>query len=69
MAPYCNVRYWLSDFRNSGKVVGKKEIFNQCHARLRNVVERTFGVVKVRFPILKRMAPYSFTTQTKIVIA
>ena len=69
MAPYRNVRYWLSDFRSGGKAVGKEEIFNQCHARLRNVIERAFGVVKARFPILKRMAPYSFTTQTKIVIA
>ena len=68
MAPYRNVRYWLSDFRSSGKVVGKKEIFNQYHTRLRNVIERAFGVVKARFPILKRMAPYSFTTQTKIVM-
>ncbi|KAL6338241.1 hypothetical protein AAG906_018504 [Vitis piasezkii] len=68
MAPYRNVRYWLSDFRSGGKAVGKEEIFNQCHARLRNVIERAFGVVKARFPILKRMAPYSFTTQTKIVM-
>ena len=63
------LRYWLSDFRSGGKAVGKEEIFNQCHARLRNVIERAFGVVKARFPILKRMAPYSFTTQTKIVMA
>ncbi|XP_059596802.1 uncharacterized protein LOC104880679 isoform X1 [Vitis vinifera] len=68
MAPYRNVRYWLSDFRSGGKAVGKEEIFNQCHARLRNVIERAFGVVKARFPILKRMTPYSFTTQTKIVM-
>ncbi|KAL6321303.1 hypothetical protein AAG906_016337 [Vitis piasezkii] len=46
MAPYRNVRYWLSDFRSGGKAVGKEEIFNQCHARLRNVIERAFGVVK-----------------------
>ena len=44
-------------------------IFNQCHAGLRNVIERVFGVVKAPFPILKRMTPYSFTTQTKIVMA
>ena len=31
------------------KVVGKEEIFNQCHARLRNVIERAFGVVKACF--------------------
>ena len=68
MTPFRNVRYWLSDFRSGGKVVGKEEIFNQCHARLRNVIEHAFSVVKARFPILKRMVPYSFTTQTKIIM-
>ena len=68
MTPYRNVRYWLSDFRSGGKAVGRKEIFNLCHARLRNVIERAFGVVKARFPILKKMAPYSFAAQTKIVM-
>ena len=58
----------MSDLHSGAKVVGKEEIFNQCHARLRNVIERAFGVVKARFPILKRMTPYSFTTQTKIVM-
>ncbi|KAJ9702946.1 hypothetical protein PVL29_004619 [Vitis rotundifolia] len=69
MTPYRNMCYWLSDFRSGGKAVEKEEIFNQCHARLRNVIERAFGVVKARFPILKRMTPYSFTTQIKIVLA
>ena len=68
MTPYRNVRYWLSDFRSGGKVVGREEIFNLCHARLRNVIERAFGVVKACFPILKKMAPYSFAAQTKIVM-
>ena len=68
MTPYRNVHYWLSDFRNGGKAVGREEIFNLCHARLRNVIERAFGVVKARFPILKKMAPYSFAAQTKIVM-
>ena len=68
MTPYRNVRYWLSDFRSGGKAVGREEIFNLCHARLRNVIERAFGVVKACFPILKKMAPYSFAAQTKIVM-
>ena len=68
MTPYRNVRYWLSDFRSGGKAVGREEIFNLCHARLRNVIERAFGVVKAHFPILKKMAPYSFAAQTKIVM-
>ena len=68
MAPYRNVRYWLSDFRSGSKVVGKEEIFNQCHARFKNVIDCAFSVVKVCFPILKRMTLYSFTTQIKIVM-
>ena len=68
MTPYRNVRYWLNDFRSGGKAVGREEIFNLYHARLRNVIERAFGVVKARFPILKKMAPYSFAAQTKIVM-
>ena len=68
MAPYRNVRYWLSDFRSGGKAIGREEIFNLCHVRLRNVIEHVFSIVKVHFPILKRMTPYSFATQTKIVM-
>ena len=68
MTPYRNVRYWLNDFRSGGKAVGREEIFNLYHERLRNVIERAFGVVKARFPILNKMAPYSFAAQTKIVM-
>ena len=69
MAPYRQVRYWLGDFRNGGRANGKEEIFNHSHSKLRNVIERAFGVLKARFPILKRMSPYSFCTQKNIVIA
>ena len=61
MVPYRNVHYWLSDICSGGRAVGKEEIFNQCHARLRNVIERAFGVVKVHFPILKIITSYLFT--------
>ncbi|KAL4561606.1 hypothetical protein LXL04_033776 [Taraxacum kok-saghyz] len=43
-------------------------MFNHAHAQFRNVIERAYGVLKVRFPILKQMAPYSFTVQKDIVI-
>ena len=49
--------------------IGRDEIFNLCHARLRNIIERTFSVIKVRFSIWKRMTPYSLVTQTKIFMA
>jgi hypothetical protein len=52
-------------YRNS------RDIFNHRHAKLRNIVERTFGVLKSRFPILKGKTgiPYPYAKQVKIVIA
>ena len=69
MAPYRIARYWLPDFRNGVRPRTKEEVFNYAHARLINVIERSFGVLKARFSILKRMAPYHFQVQRNIVIA
>ncbi|TXG67103.1 hypothetical protein EZV62_008378 [Acer yangbiense] len=69
MAPYRNARYWLNDFRSGGRANTKEEVFNQCHSRLRNIIERAFGVLKSHFPILKRMPSYSFDAQRRIVLA
>ncbi|XP_074351642.1 uncharacterized protein LOC141690772 [Apium graveolens] len=68
LTPYCNTTYWLGDFRRR-RALSKEEKFNHAHAQLRNVIERTYGVLKARFPILKQMAPYTFSTQRDIVIA
>ncbi|KAI3815372.1 hypothetical protein L1987_15038 [Smallanthus sonchifolius] len=68
MTPYRNTRYWLADFRRR-RALTKEERFNHAHAQLRNVIERAYGVLKARFPILKQMAPFSFPKQRDIVIA
>ncbi|KAJ9552758.1 hypothetical protein OSB04_016803 [Centaurea solstitialis] len=68
MAPYHGVRYWLGDFRRR-RPMNKYEKFNHSHAKLRNVIQRAYGIVKARFPILKRMAPFSLEVQRDIVIA
>ncbi|KAK1258384.1 hypothetical protein QJS04_geneDACA007000 [Acorus gramineus] len=69
LAPYRNVRYWLGDYRRGSGPRNKEELFNYFHSSLRNVIERTFGVWKARFPILKKMAPYPFGIQVRIVAA
>lgn len=46
MAPYHNLRYWLDDFYIDGKDVGREEVFNLCHKRLRDVIEHGFGVLR-----------------------
>ncbi|KAI3709115.1 hypothetical protein L2E82_38874 [Cichorium intybus] len=68
MAPYRNVRYWIGDFHRR-RALNNKEKFNHSHAKLRNVIERAFGVLKSRFPILKRMPPFPFITQRNMTIA
>ncbi|GJW29727.1 putative harbinger transposase-derived nuclease domain-containing protein [Tanacetum coccineum] len=68
MEPYRNVRYWLGDFRQR-RALNIKEKFNHSHAKLRNVIERAYSVLKARFPILKKMAPFPPTTQRNIIIA
>ena len=58
LAPYRRERYHLRDFRDGGRPRGKQELFNHRHSSLRNIIERCFGVLKARFPILKLMPNY-----------
>jgi hypothetical protein len=69
LSPYRGERYHFSQYREAGPPQGSKELFNHRHSSLRNVIERCFGVLKARFPILKLMPSYKFSTQKYIVIA
>ncbi|XP_052627192.1 uncharacterized protein LOC122197547 [Lactuca sativa] len=52
MAPYRGVRYHLKEYSMRGPQ-NSKELFNLRHASLRNTIERAFGVLKRRFPIIR----------------
>ena len=47
----------------------KKELFNERHSQARNVIERTFGVLKNRFGILRTATQYGYRDQVSIVVA
>ncbi|XP_075099149.1 uncharacterized protein LOC142176015 [Nicotiana tabacum] len=68
LAPYLNIRYWLGDYHRR-RAINKEEKFNHAHAQLRNVIERAYGILKARFPILDKMAPYPIDVQRDVVIA
>ncbi|XP_071924744.1 uncharacterized protein [Coffea arabica] len=56
--------------RRRGRFATAKELFNYQHSALRNVIERSFGVLKRRFAILRGAVPnYMMTTQINVVIA
>jgi len=46
-----------------------KEQFNYAHSKIRNVVERTFGVCKKRWKILKSIPFYEREKQVQIIVA
>ncbi|EOA15103.1 hypothetical protein CARUB_v10028471mg, partial [Capsella rubella] len=44
--------YHMSQFYNGTPPSNKQELFNRCHASLRSVIKRTFGVRKKKWKIL-----------------
>nr|KAJ0216805.1 hypothetical protein LSAT_V11C300117690 [Lactuca sativa] len=70
MTPYHGVRYHLKEY-SAQAPENAKELFNLCHASLRNAIERAFGVLKRRFPIIRRTQEpfYSCETQSDIFLA
>ncbi|KAJ9177071.1 hypothetical protein P3X46_012323 [Hevea brasiliensis] len=70
IAPYLGVRYHLHEFRGANQLPrNARELFNHRHSSLRNVIQRSFSVLKDRFPILKVAPQYGFHIQRDIVIA
>ena len=44
----------------------KEELFNLRHTHARNVIERAFGIIKLRFCILERPPSYLLLVQVRI---
>ncbi|KAF3788920.1 hypothetical protein EJ110_NYTH05917 [Nymphaea thermarum] len=55
LTPYRGHRYHMSEFSTRGarSPRTREELFNHRHSSLRNTVERTFGMLKGRFPIYR----------------
>ena len=58
LAPFKGERYYLLDFQQSRTPQNPKEKFNYLHLSLCSVIERTFGVWKNRWRILRNMPSY-----------
>jgi hypothetical protein len=69
--PFPETRYHLQEWARGGRAPETpEELFNLRHSRIRNVVERTFGIVKRKWKILRSAAPeYSLNSQIDIVYA
>jgi hypothetical protein len=65
LAPYKGQKYHISEWQP----IGSKEVFNYAHSSLRNVIERLFGVLKMKWRVLLSLPSFSLTKQSKIIIA
>jgi hypothetical protein len=62
-------RYHVPDWRRGPPPNGEQEHFNHLHSSIRNIVEHTFGVWKMKWRILLKMLSYSMEKQKMIVVA
>ena len=74
LTPFRGVRYHLSEWNAAIATnifpQNARELFNMRHSKLRNVIERIYGVVKARYPILRDMPHgYDINTQCNIVLS
>jgi hypothetical protein len=69
LAPYKGTKYHLPEYRQGPMPRGKKELFNYAHSSLRNVIERSFGVLKMKWRILLQLPSYPIAKQSQIIIA
>ncbi|XP_012702853.1 uncharacterized protein LOC105914750 [Setaria italica] len=69
LAPYRQTKYHIQDFQNVPEPQGMKEVFNYAHSSLRNVIERAYGVLKMKWRILLDIPAYPPETQTRIICA
>ncbi|XP_058198393.1 uncharacterized protein LOC131313916 [Rhododendron vialii] len=65
LAPYRGQRYHINIWRQGHMPQSREEYFNMKHSKARNVAERCFEVLKMRWGILRSYSFYPIRTQCK----
>ncbi|GAV70200.1 LOW QUALITY PROTEIN: DDE_4 domain-containing protein, partial [Cephalotus follicularis] len=69
LTPYRGQHYHLTEFRHGHNPNTPEGFFNMKHSVDRNVIERTFGVLKGRWAILRSRTWYPVKTEFRIISA
>lgn len=69
LAPYRGIRYHLKEWGpERERPQNPQELFNMRHAKARNVVERSFGIMKKRWGILRSASYYPVQVQIRLIM-
>ncbi|XP_047956848.1 uncharacterized protein LOC125202492 isoform X2 [Salvia hispanica] len=70
LTPYRGVRYHLQEWGpDSERPKNPREMFNMRHTSARNIIERAFAILKMRWGILRSASYYPIETQTMLIMA
>lgn len=70
LTPYKGVRYHMKEWGPGMQAPqNPKELFNMRHTKARNVIERSFAVLKMRWGILRSASYYPIQTQIRLIMA
>ena len=67
--PYRGQRYHLNDWKQNHQLIAPQEYFNYRHSFARNVIERCFNFLKIRWAILREKSFYPIKIQARIINA
>ncbi|KAG8369666.1 hypothetical protein BUALT_Bualt14G0037500 [Buddleja alternifolia] len=70
LAPYRSVIDHLNEWSEGSRAPqNAKELFNQRHTKTHNVIERTWGIMKWRWAVLRSTTFYPLRTQNRMILA
>ncbi|XP_047937598.1 uncharacterized protein LOC125185151 [Salvia hispanica] len=70
LTPYKNVRYHLKEWGDGNqRPQNARELFNLRHSKARNIIERAFAVLKMRWGILRSASFYPIKIQIRMIMA
>ncbi|KAH6775521.1 hypothetical protein C2S52_013082 [Perilla frutescens var. hirtella] len=69
LAPYRGQRYHFSEWRTGHQPTTPEEFFNMKHSSARNIIEKCFGMLKMRWDIIMNANFYPIKQQGRIIMA
>ncbi|KAH6779586.1 hypothetical protein C2S52_010823 [Perilla frutescens var. hirtella] len=69
LAPYRGQRYHLCEWRTGHQPTTPEEFFNMKHLSARNIIEKCFGMLKMRWDIIRNSNFYPIKQQEIIIMA